>query len=612
MTRLFVVLAALVPFVASAQSIDAVLLGGSPKSSARLKAISGDLRSSFERALARYDEEIAAQPHRIAARIERCRFIETFQVDYEYASFIDELYETGEQCHEELATSFPDHPEVKLWQLERTYDDEERLAGGQTLIAELDARGWTGGQRARLYTHLANASERLDTERRYRERTAEYARLALQHDIRADVRLIQATYFKEAGDRAAALEALTSPFDGHDAEDGWYLVRKMSLLAELQEREAVLAVHAKLAERTGYYDRNEVAAALRAVGETALARDELGDEDAAYYGTADERQRFVLALEDGNADDAYAAYQEWRDAGWREDPIGVNRFALFVAHPDLPWRPRDALGLLGGLGYFALLCALWFAPLGIIHYRGLANRVRGASAYSADGLHLRHAWWGLFAFTLAGFLSLYAIGPIDVFSNVTMPWAVGAERWQLAKLLVIESLFSIVLLAFVAQALRRYFPRWWSTDWSIAKCVLIAAAVALALRLPMLAAMLGGFDFDAALRLDNAMWQMLTDVDALFGAAATLWTLSVAAPVAEEFIFRGLLLRASLKHVSFPLANTAQALLFAAVHFDLAATPFLFVCGLAFGWLARSSGGLLAPIVAHCVFNLVAGLLIIS
>ena len=85
----------------------------------------------------------------------------------------------------------------------------------------------------------------------------------------------------------------------------------------------------------------------------------------------------------------------------------------------------------------------------------------------------------------------------------------------------------------------------------------------------MLLMMLSGFDLDAALRIDNAMWQQLTKVDELYGAAAALWILSAAAPVGEEFIFRGLLLRASLRHVSFPVANGLQALLFAAMHFDL-------------------------------------------
>jgi len=122
--------------------------------------------------------------------------------------------------------------------------------------------------------------------------------------------------------------------------------------------------------------------------------------------------------------------------------------------------------------------------------------------------------------------------------------------------------------------------------------------------------MLAGFDRDAASRIDNPMWRILTDVDNLYGAAAAIWVLSFAAPVGEELVFRGLLLRSCLRHVSFFTANVLQALLFAAMHYDLAAFPYLFAFGLAAGWVARRSGGLLAPMVMHGVFNLVVGLLL--
>lgn len=610
--RRSIALALLLPLAAPAEPIDPALLGGAPSPEARLAEIGADLRGSFDGALERYDAEIAAQPHRVPARIARCRFIESFLIEYEYASFTDELYETEPQCFDDVAAQFPEHPELQLWQLERTYDDEERLATGEKLLSSFDDRGWTPGQRARLYTLLANASERLDTERQQRERTAEYARRALAHDIRADVRLVLAHYYQETGDPKAALEALTSPFDGHDPEDNWYLVMQMAYLAELGERDALLAVHSELASRSTYYDHTQTAAALRSVGEAELAARELAADNAAYYGTSDEKERFLLALESGTAEEALAAYEAWRDAGFGEDPLGINRFALFVAHPGLPWRARDALGLLGALGALAALASLWCVPLGLIHYRGLVNRQRGALLPTGDGLGLRHAWLGLSAFTLASFAGLYAVGPVDLFAYETAPWLVVAEEAQLAKMLVAESLLGAVLLAFVAQALRRFFPRWWSTDWSIARCALVGAGVALAFRLPMFGVMLLGVDLSRTLPLDNGLWQVLADVDELYGTAATLWIIAVAAPVGEEFLFRGLLLRAALKHVSFPSANAVQALLFATIHFDLAAAPYLLVCGLAFGWLARGSGGLLAPMIAHSIFNLVAGLVILS
>ena len=181
---------------------------------------------------------------------------------------------------------------------------------------------------------------------------------------------------------------------------------------------------------------------------------------------------------------------------------------------------------------------------------------------------------------------------------------------QLAKLLLVESVLGILFLAAVVYVLRAQFARWWATDWSVRRCVLVGVAVALVFRLPFLAMMLAGFDRDVVSRIDNPMWRILTDVDNLYGAAAAIWVLSFAAPVGEELVFRGLLLRSCLRHVSFFTANVLQAMLFAAMHYDLAAFPYLFAFGLAAGWVARRSGGLLAPMVMHGVFNLVVGLLL--
>ena len=608
MTRVLAALLILVPCAVVAQTLDPALFGGSPSAHVRIEEVGSNIEETFKQALARYDAEIAAQPHRILAQIARCEFVESFPNEYEYVTFSDETYELAEQCEGDLLLRFPEHPEVQLWQLGRMYDAEEALSEGQRLLARANVFGWTGGQRARLYVELAATSERLDTEGKFRARTAGYARAALEADIRADVRLILGAYYQETGDSAAALEALTSPFDGHDPDDNWYVVRKMGYLADLGARDAVVALHAKL-DDDAYYDRAAAAAALRAVGELELAGSVLEGDAGSVYGTADDRQRFLIALESGSAEEAHAAYEQWRDAGYWEDPIAINRFALFVAHPGLPWRARDLLGLLGALAWAAATVLAWCVPLGLVHYRGLVNRVNGR-LLNRDGLRLRDAWLGCAAFSLAGVVAMYTIGPWDAFNDPAAPWLIQAEQPQLAKLLLVESVLGILFLAAVVYVLRAQFARWWATDWSVRRCVLVGVAAALVFRLPFLAMMLAGFDRDAASRIDNPMWRILTDVDNLYGAAAAIWVLSFAAPVGEELVFRGLLLRSCLRHVSFFTANVLQAMLFAAMHYDLAAFPYLFAFGLAAGWVARRSGGLLAPMVMHGVFNLVVGLLL--
>lgn len=97
---------------------------------------------------------------------------------------------------------------------------------------------------------------------------------------------------------------------------------------------------------------------------------------------------------------------------------------------------------------------------------------------------------------------------------------------------------------------------------------------------------------------------------ALIMAAKSLWLkiylgvfAVVIAPVAEEFIFRGMLFP-FVKQLGYPrLAWFGVSFLFAAIHFDAAIFVPLFVLALALTWLYEFTDNLLAPIAAHGLFN---------
>lgn len=77
----------------------------------------------------------------------------------------------------------------------------------------------------------------------------------------------------------------------------------------------------------------------------------------------------------------------------------------------------------------------------------------------------------------------------------------------------------------------------------------------------------------------------------------------VLAPVAEEFIFRGVLFP-FVKQLGWPkLAWVGVSLLFAAIHLNAPTFVPLFVLALAFTWLYEKTDCLLAPILAHSLFN---------
>ena len=77
----------------------------------------------------------------------------------------------------------------------------------------------------------------------------------------------------------------------------------------------------------------------------------------------------------------------------------------------------------------------------------------------------------------------------------------------------------------------------------------------------------------------------------------------VLAPVAEEFIFRGMLFP-FVKQLGWPrLAWFGVSFAFALIHDDAATFVPLFVLALALTWLYEKTDNLLAPIAAHSLFN---------
>lgn len=77
----------------------------------------------------------------------------------------------------------------------------------------------------------------------------------------------------------------------------------------------------------------------------------------------------------------------------------------------------------------------------------------------------------------------------------------------------------------------------------------------------------------------------------------------VLAPVAEEFIFRGVLFPFLKQHAMPKTAWIGLNLFFAFVHADAAIFIPLFILSLALTWLYEKTDNLLAPIFTHALFN---------
>jgi len=89
-----------------------------------------------------------------------------------------------------------------------------------------------------------------------------------------------------------------------------------------------------------------------------------------------------------------------------------------------------------------------------------------------------------------------------------------------------------------------------------------------------------------------------------YGALLFFVLMAVAvAPIAEEFLFRGILYP-SIKQIGFPkLAAVGTALLFALIHVNLLTFASLTAVALVLIVLYEKTDNLLAPIIAHAIFN---------
>lgn len=88
-----------------------------------------------------------------------------------------------------------------------------------------------------------------------------------------------------------------------------------------------------------------------------------------------------------------------------------------------------------------------------------------------------------------------------------------------------------------------------------------------------------------------------------FALGCFFTTAAIAAPLFEEFLFRGFLLASLTRYFSSWGAIALSGLIFAVAHLSLSEVLPLFVLGMVLGYVYRRSQNLLAPMVLHSLWN---------
>ncbi|MFM8302744.1 MAG: lysostaphin resistance A-like protein, partial [Actinomycetota bacterium] len=187
--------------------------------------------------------------------------------------------------------------------------------------------------------------------------------------------------------------------------------------------------------------------------------------------------------------------------------------------------------------------------------------------------------------------------------------------WYLFGALVAQNLAIVLALVWVSdrkgqRSLRRDFGLRWPGDGRSVGAVIgwLGAGAGLS----VLAALLLRPIADLA-GLDDSAQQVSKTVEEAGGIGLVLLLVGivVVAPVVEELLFRGALLRALQRRVSVPVAVFLSAAIFAGVHVvgdpgSYAVVPGLLLLGLCSGWQAARTGDLGVSVLLHMGFNLLS------
>jgi len=560
--------------------------------------------TDYRAVLAAYDARRASHPEDVRSQIERCRFIETFAYLEEQA--IESSNDDLDACRAQLKSGpLQENVDVLLYGVESSWAEED-VAKATELIPK--AESWTDEQQAKLFELLAERNRWKNGEL-----AADYAMRALALDPGTSVLLLAVDRWVQLGAKDKARKALMNA-----PESTWKRASRSAaakVLLDLGDTEAAAELLRNANPKVPEPGANlALARALTATGEFDAARKLYRDtlKNDVYVARATRVEYFEFERLHGSKEDAVSAYDQLRNEGFAADSLARHRLSLFLSRPGVAWQWRDALGVLTLVGASLVFCLLPLVFIVPVHYRGLALRASGrAPVHSESTWGLGEAWYAFAAVLFSGFAATYALAP--GYLDAMLPWvgAMGGIEPATDRVLAQVLLWSVILGFVLLLPLLRGKPirERLCGSWSIKRSILIGIAVSWGLNF---ITRIIDFIVPEAGLLGSDTTRSIQGAHEAYGFLGMMLLLAVMTPIIEELVFRGVMLEAFRRHVSFALATVAQATAFVLMHEEWQSMPFLFVFALLAGLLARKSGGLLAPIAMHAFNNFGAGLAIVG
>lgn len=555
----------------------------------------------FAEIVRHYDSLLAARPNPVV-HIEKCKFLADAMYD------VNEEYNPKEgewdSCYQEALRRYPDDARVMAYRLRNSYGDSAMLWGLIALdrVATNRLANADDTTVAEIHQALARAYDNQDSARKALK---EY-QTALRLNDTLNLGLEIARQMFELGQKDPALTALLR---GEPRLEKWEAAQAGELLLRMgYAREAARFYGKHIADTTLYTDYAGLAKALEQAGEIDSARFYNAKALDRNYGKERTlRRQFEFDLRYSSGSAAATSYRAFRAQGIKADPFGFYRLKLFALHPLQPVAWQDLLGLallLAALLAQAAAPYLWVLPFHYLMSRWVAKRLPPGEAR----FNLRHFWWCSAAFLIAGFLAMGFFHTAELGRYFGLPG--GVEEATDGENALFLCAFSALMFVFTAGLLRATRSRWVFRFGSPPGRTLLylAACVASIYLVRLINIAILPEDALALKRelFDGSILTLIKSALATLGLIPTLLIVAVMVPIYEEVLFRGVFQESTGKYLPFWIVNPLQAAVFAGLHENLRQFPTLFAMGLCFGWLARKTGSLAVPMLAHGVNNAIA------
>lgn len=564
---------------------------------------SGDV--IYSNCIKQYDEYIELNPNDISVLIEKCKFIDLAQYD-DYEDY-NPNQEEFDSCFNFLKDHFPSNPEFLLYKTSYLWGDEQEEAFKE---AEESVNNhpneWSKEMLSELYLALY--------DHYYWNEEYQEAYSTIQKAIAIDRTLYNslkhAKVLVKLDYNEIAMPILTSGIDS--TLSTWEQTDKAELLLQLKAYDKALEIYNYISSVDSTYNNNsEIAKTFEGLGDHETAREYLVKDTSMYYKKEVALKQILLHdFKYGNITDSAKIYNEYRDFGFKADPLGIYRIKLFFHQPSLPWKFRDTLGILVlilTILSFVIIPYIWILPVYFIGtYWGYKTKNKENKTY-----------WGLKAFWFISFGYLLAslIGPLfctEYFYSLLTRDSYDVATANLAK---VNTAFIVSLAIFGFSLLyKKRINELVSNKWSIGKTVLISLISFFAFKIiSFIYIKIGishlGISADEFASYFSFFLSSKKEIIAIlttYGKLISLIIICILVPIYEEIIFRGVILDSCERYINFRSANLIQAALFGAIHMDLYLFPIFFLFGITTGIIRRKSGGLLGGIVFHAFNNLLA------